>query len=337
MLDKPDLDDSRLTELLAEAYGLDAVQLGFLPLGADPNTAVYRAVAPDKQTYFVKLRCGAFDEMSVTLPRYLKEHGVPHLIPVVATTAGELWAALEPYTVIVHPFVTGRNGYEAPLTEQQWPEFGAALQRLHTLSLPPELQSRLRRETYDASAREQVKAFLSQLGRVDVADPITERLVAFMKKNRVQIIDFVGRAERLADTLKTRVPEFALCHSDLHAGNVLIANNSFYLVDWDEPILAPKERDLMFVGGAQGFLGRTPQEEERLFYKGYGEVVVDPVALAYYRTERVVQDVAVFCEEIMRGVGSAAERERSLGYLTANFRPGGTLERADAVKADPGV
>ena len=43
---------------------------------------------------------------------------------------------------------------------------------------------------------------------------------------------------------------FVLCHSDIHGGNILIADTGeLYVVDWDDPILAPKERDLMFIGG----------------------------------------------------------------------------------------
>lgn len=32
-------------------------------------------------------------------------------------------------------------------------------------------------------------------------------------------------------------------------GNVLISKNgSIYIVDWDQPVMAPKELDLMFIG-----------------------------------------------------------------------------------------
>ena len=110
-------------------------------------------------------------------------------------------------------------------------------------------------------------------------------------------------------------------------------DNHFYIIDWDDPILAPKERDLMFIGGGLGFVGRTPQEEERLFYQGYGQVQVDPVALAYYRFERIIQDIAVFCNELTYQTGSDQDREQSLHYLRSNFVPGGTVERAYAVGA----
>ena len=120
-----------------------------------------------------------------------------------------------------------------------------------------------------------------------------------------------------------------MCHSDIHAGNILIdANDNLYIVDWDNPILAPKERDLMFIGGGQGFAGHSAQEEETLFYRGYGPTQIDPSALAYYRYERIIQDIAVFCEQIFLTNAGGEDREQSLRYLISNFLPNNTIEIA---------
>jgi spectinomycin phosphotransferase len=54
----------------------------------------------------------------------------------------------------------------------------------------------------------------------------------------------------------------------------------------------------MFAGGGQFGAGRTAQEEETLFYQGYGPTAIDPAALAYYRYERIVEDIAVYCEKL---------------------------------------
>ena len=80
MLEKPDLQDERIAACLQDAYGLRVVQVTFLPLGADPNTAVYRAVADDGTPYFVKLRRGDFDEIAVTLPKFLSDQGIAQII-----------------------------------------------------------------------------------------------------------------------------------------------------------------------------------------------------------------------------------------------------------------
>jgi spectinomycin phosphotransferase len=42
MLEKPDLQDEEIVACLQDEYSLPIVQLAFLPLGADQNTAVYR-------------------------------------------------------------------------------------------------------------------------------------------------------------------------------------------------------------------------------------------------------------------------------------------------------
>jgi spectinomycin phosphotransferase len=59
MLVPPDIQNDQISACLQDAYGVRAVDIAFLPLGADHNAAVYRAVADDATPYFVKLRQGA--------------------------------------------------------------------------------------------------------------------------------------------------------------------------------------------------------------------------------------------------------------------------------------
>ena len=102
-----------------------------------------------------------------------------------------------------------------------------------------------------------------------------------MKEHRAVIHRLVDRAESLSRKIREQSPEFVLCHSDIHGGNVLIeGNGALYIVDWDEPIMAPKERDLMFIGGGVANTWNNPQEVE-FFYKGYGKTKINPVILAY--------------------------------------------------------
>jgi spectinomycin phosphotransferase len=84
----------------------------------------------------------------------------------------------------------------------------------------------------------------------------------------------------------------------------------------------------MYVGA--GLMGgwRTPREEKNLFYQGYGQTEIDQSALAYYRYERIVKDIAVFCEQIFLTAEGGKDRERSFQYLTANFLPNNTIEIA---------
>lgn len=329
MLTKPALADEAILACLQAQYHLPVESLAFLPLGADLNTAVYRAVAPGGSAYFVKLRSGPFDETSVALPRHLYAQGAPAIIPPLPAQTGKLWAALGDFKLILYPYIEGRNGYEIRLSDRHWIEFGAALRRIHSLPIPAEIASQVQAETYPPAGRRSVRQALLRAEQDAGDDPLAQELVACLRTQRALILELVARAEQCAQALQAQPPESIVCHSDLHAGNVLIAaDGTFYLVDWDNPILAAKERDLMFAGGGQFGAARTPQEEEALFYQGYGAAQINPIALAYYRCERIVQDIAIFCEQVFSVHGSEPDRQQALRYLASNFIPGGVIEIA---------
>lgn len=336
MLEKPDLQLDSLIAVLHKAFALHIVRLDFLPLGADQNTAVYRAVAEDGAPYFVKLRRGAFDETSVLLPRFLRDQGIAQVIPPLPARDGRLWTALGAFTATVYPFVEGHNGYRVDLSDRQWRELGSALRRIHTLNLPPRLVRGIRRETFSTRWREALQSTLARLAEADTADPIAAELTAFLRSNRDQTLGLVARADQLALVVQARPPEFILCHGDIHAGNVHVDDaGALYIVDWDDPVLAPKERDLMFVGGGLFGQWRSPEAEETPFYQGYGSTEVNPAALAYYRCERIVEDIAVFCQQILEAKQSSEDREQSLVYLISNFLPGNTIELACVCERQP--
>jgi spectinomycin phosphotransferase len=334
MLEKPDIQDEKIIAWLHQEYGLLAARFAFLPLGADQNTAVYRAVTRDETPYFVKLRRGAFNEISVTLPKLFSERGITAIIPPLKTRNGRLWTDLEAFKVILYPFVEGRNGYEVNLTDRHWIELGAALKRIHTMELSPAFAERIPRERYTPKWRDTIKRVMKGIEQAVYNDPVAIEVAALLKAERDVILDLVARTERHARTLQAHPPQFVLCHSDIHAGNILMdTNGALYIVDWDDPILASKERDLMYAGGGLMGGGRTPQEEETLFYQGYGPTPVDASALAYYRYERIIQDIAIYCEQLLLSDAGGDDREQSLRYLQSNFLPGGVIEIA--YKSDP--
>ena len=310
-------------------FGVRVARVEFLPLGGDVDSALYRLTAVDATPYFLKLRRGGVDPIALALPRFLSDCGVAQIIAPMQPRSGSVvqcavQSKLVSFTAALYPFIEGRSGYQVALSPRQWTDLGGALKRLHSTTLPSLFAERIARETYSPRARQAVRAYVD---RVDLGESVTAvKLAALLRARRGEIGDLVGRAERLARALRARSIEFVACHSDIHAGNVLIgADAALYIVDWDNPILAPKERDLMFFGGGQGFLGVTADEEETFFYRGYGPTQIDPEALTYYRCERIVQDIAVYCEQLLSGNLGADDCEQSLRHLAANFLPSGTI------------
>lgn len=121
-----------------------------------------------------------------------------------------------------------------------------------------------------------------------------------------------------------------MCHSDIHAGNVLVVNEeTIYIIDWDEPILAPKERDLMFIGGGVGNVWNNPHEID-YFYEGYGKTNIDKTILSYYRHERIVEDIAVYGLDLLSRVQNDQSRLESFKHFKEMFDPNNVIEIAFA-------
>ena len=145
----------------------------------------------------------------------------------------------------------------------------------------------------------------------------------------------VDRAEQLGQKIQEQSPKFVLCHSDIHGGNVLIdENDTIYIVDWDDPIMAPKERDLMFIGGGVANVWNNPHEEE-FFYKGYGKTEINRTILAYYRHERIVEDIALYGQELLLTTAGGEDRPEMYKQFIAMFEPRGVVDIA--FKTDEGV
>jgi spectinomycin phosphotransferase len=327
MLEKPNLSDEQIVSRLQEEYNLHVTELTFLPIGADSRTAVYRVFTEERVAYFLKLRKN-FDEVTVRVPLFLKENGVEAIIVPLETESHQHWSDFGDYKIILYPFIDGKNGFEMDLTDEHRQSLGAALKGIHTAQISPELKRCIRKENFALGWRESMRQYQMQVEKDLFTDPVAVKLAAFMRSKQNEITRVLERSEQLASELQSKSWDFVLCHSDIHGGNILIGNTGeLYVVDWDDPILAPKERDLMFIGGGIDSLWKSEQEID-MFYQGYGETDIDQTALAYYRYERVIEDLVVICDQLLPTDGGGADRERSYGRFTSNFEPGLTIEIA---------
>lgn len=91
--------------------------------------------------------------------------------------------------------------------------------------------------------------------------------------------------------------------------------------------MAPKERDLMFIGAGVANVWNNSQEEG-LFYKGYGKTEINRTILAYYLLERIVQDIAEYGQALLLTDDGSLNRLLMLKHFTDMFEPNGVVEIA---------
>ncbi len=320
--------EQAILSCLKNHWGITISDLSPLELGADLEAAVYRAKTLTQATYFVKLKPGKSQNMGARVVEALSQAGLSHLIPVVKTQKGELTQLVGDYTVTVFPFIKAQNGFNRQLSQEQWYSLGKALRQIHETQLTASLLCQLQQISHTPQWRQAVRDILPLLDMEIPGDEISISLRMFMKKQVGVIQRLVTQAEALAEEARVQKASYVLCHGDIHAGNILIdEKDDFYIVDWDAPLLAPKERDLMFIGAGVGNIWNKP-EEAALFYQGYGTVDVNKALLAYYRHERILEDIAVYAQSLLLKTEGGPQRTQWYQDFCAQFEPQGVVDIA---------
>ncbi len=331
MIKKQSFSDQYIIDCLNVYYGINVTKLILLPLGADIDASVYKAQTDDNVVYFVKIKHGHFHSAGIVLQQMLHDAGIQEIIVPVKTKQNQIVQYIDDYSLMVYPFIEGCDGFTQNLTPDQWIELGKTLRKIHGFEVPVSIRAQIRQETYSAQWRNLVRSLDSYIKDTQAYDEIALKFLDSLKKHKVVIQHLVDRAEQLADKLKNTPSQFVLCHSDIHAGNVLLTKEgAMYIVDWDNPIMAPKERDLMFIGGGVGNVWNN-SDEEKLFYVGYGKTEVNAEIIAYYRCERIVEDIAEYSELLLAPHNQHQDYEnRHIGYnhFIAMFEPNGVVDIA---------
>lgn len=318
----------RLVAVLQSDYGLPNAQLGCGPRGADRDSRLYRVQDSAGGRRLLKWRRGRFNPAAMLLPFCLQARGEPAFIAPQPTLSGALRVAAGDGQLALYPYVAGRSGFERPLDADAWRQLGRALRALHETPLPDDLLRSLPRERFAAQTCAGLQRLLEQPGAAP-ANSLVAQLAQLLREKRAALDWLCETVNGLAPALRARDLPLVPCHGDIHAGNVLVdAQNRLFLVDFDTLQLAPRERDLMFVGAGVAGHWQAPRESAR-FHAGYGRASPDPSAIAYYRCERIVADVLDYCEQIA-GADVGQDRNFALAELQRQLMPGPELRIARA-------
>lgn len=330
MVDPPDLDEDRIRTVVAQDYGLPVTTLTFLPLGQDVRAWAYRAVTAGGVTLFLKLRQGTINAAALRVPRYLADQGVPPIVAPLRTRTHQLWTDVDKFTLALYPFIEGSTGGVHGLQLHHWLIYGAALRAVHDTTLPADFTRAVPTETFSARWPARVRVLDAARARWHGTVSVEGELAAVWQEQHTTIAAMVEHLATLGQQLRATPPPLVLCHGDIHHNNVLIdTDDRFWIVDWDDTRLAPKECDLMMgVGGLNTAL--VGPREEGWFLQGYGRTTIDPIALAYYRYLRAVGDLAEYGEQVwlLQGVSEATKRN-ALERTRRLFSPGSILTVID--------
>lgn len=330
MLERPKLADELIIEQLRASWGIDALALEFLPIGNDARAWSFRVTAQSGE-YFLKLRRGPVNRASLIVPHFLENCGIDNVVAPIRADSGQLHARLNgnagnaDNALMLYPFIAGESEWDMRLTSAQWRDWGRIMRSIHDAPIPLALADEIPHEVFALKWLDKIERIEAVLTRGDHEGEVAATVAQIWRDNADVINLCRSRYLSLGARLEDEAPEFVLCHADIHPANIIIDSaGAIHIVDWDEALLAPKERDLMF------FIddGRSEANTDA-FLAGYGDHAVDPLALAYYKYDWVIQELGDYGERVFLAAaigdseGALAERE-----FARLFAPDDVIDRA---------
>ncbi len=85
----------------------------------------------------------------------------------------------------------------------------------------------------------------------------------------------------------------------------------------------------MFIGGGVANVWNK-LHEEKSFYRGYGRTEINSTILAYYRHERIVEDIAIYGHELLLTMAGGKDRAEMYKQFIGMFEPRGVVDIAFA-------
>jgi spectinomycin phosphotransferase len=325
LIEKPDIKDEKIIAALEQNYSLRVSHLEFLPLGNDVSAFSYRVGAKNGDMYFLKIKTKLSNLAGQVVPRFLKDHGIEQVIAPISTNQQKLIFELDGFALILYPFIFGREAMQVGMSDSQWKEFGSTLRRIHDMNLPSDISQYVSRETFLPKWSGLSRELSKQVNTQNYEDQYQKELARFWKGNHETIETIIERAETIGVHLGQMHLDFVLCHADIHTANILITGEQdMFIVDWDDTLLAPKERDLMFVLGEDAYT-----REEQMFFSGYGNLEISRLALAYYRYEWCVQEIGDFGTRVFltQELGENTKQDAVEGFMKL-FSQGDVIEAA---------
>lgn len=203
------------------------------------------------RSYFVKLDYSPHRdiyERSFAVVDHLCNNGIDYISKVVRTTNGKLLARFDGAILGVFEWIDGENVQtnDTKLLEYQ------LMAKIYTV---PGEGLQIRREDFSSKC---VDSFYMQWSKLK-----DEAVNALLEKNREKIEHRAGRLRAFSDICRSDTTDFYITHGDA-GGNFIAGVESpdcddpghgsesasgeqhpimHYIVDWDEPALAPPERD----------------------------------------------------------------------------------------------
>jgi hypothetical protein len=311
-IQRDDIYKSHLLDFISQAYGLHAISFTEAKRGFYGET--WRLETPDR-VCFVKLDYSSLHKAvfrdSIVVVEHLCRHGVNCIAKVIKTANGTLFTDYDSAVLGVFEWIDGEN-IQNEMTKIKEYQMLTQVYTISSEGVP------LAKESFGTAY---IDAFLALHERLkSLADDTSTKCLLLLFDDKSDLIRrYLERFMTFAKRCRTDCDHFYITHGDA-GGNIIVSKDKFYIVDWDEPKLAPPERDAWF---CMHWSWAINAFHEALRQSGI-EYALKPDRLAYYCYHNffyyLTEYLTAFCDlPDMRGALLESVSEYFSGWIKDNL------------------
>ena len=275
MLTESNIDKSLLKDVIQQKFGITVVNFALVPKWEAARG--YIIESSDHKSFFLKIYWD--DKIPDSAFKFADDlfgrAGIVNIAHPIPTSHGQMRIQVRDFQIALFDWISGKTAQDHKLTDRQLERLGELLAKIHQSKTV--IGEYPVRENFAIPFRDRFLAIFDTLSKiVGKSTKYRTRVKLFLEPHRQKFMRELETLEKLQRKVEARRLEFVNCHGEPSPGNVLSSDNDeVHLLDWDDPIFAPKEKDLLFFKG-----------NEEPVMKGYSafskDTIIDRDALEFY-------------------------------------------------------
>ncbi len=299
----------KLEEIIARHYGFKIDNITPGPRGFVALTYI---IDTPNARYFAKvIKISRYSEnIEAGLPalQELRESGIDQINYPIPTSDSRLSVTFDGNMLILYNFIDGEWTFD-----YDFEAYVALLAKIHQTTI----RTPLIREQFDISpVVNALRRELDDLENLAYTNSHQRKLQEIINEYRYELVADLAKFDALIRHLQrdTTIP-FILTHGDA-PGNILQASSGkLYMIDWDDMMFAPRERDTWFHIGTN----QATAEFLLIYQRYFPSYQIDARLFAFYLYKRYFEDVEGWCDKILDPDTPDDERANHLIHLDKDY------------------
>ncbi len=246
MLIESNIDRSLLKDVIQEKFGIRVVNFTLVPRWEAARG--YMIESSNHKSFFLKIYWD--DKIPDSAFRFADDlfarAGIVNIAHPIPTSHGQMRIHIRGFQIALFDWISGKTAQEHKLTDTQLERLGALLAKIHqSKRIIGEYSVK---ENFANPFKDRFLAIFDSMSKITSGSTeFRTKLKLFLETHRQKFMRELETLEKLQRKARTMNLEFVNCHGEPSPGNVLSSDNGdIHLLDWDDPIFAPKEKDLLF-------------------------------------------------------------------------------------------